>query len=422
MGGLGLFMMGLIVGERAMTCEELDRELAGRNQQLAAVANNLMELQADATYQLLTGSGGATRLQLRGETAARVLPALAEMETLFQQFGLLQAWLERVAQMRRDLRPVFGREQALKEIEAVLRGESIRLPETALPLSQRNLLSGLERARGVRPDDLLARMVEAFAKARDAVLMVGEVWEQVLVEVEAAEAELRALRGQVAGAAVPREIGAAEALLEGVKAGVECDPLGARGELRGKLRPSLAALAGRVRLRVQVQQEMLAAEAMLRRLLELEEEIGVAGKNSFERIAGAVAEVDARGEVEGLRVWLERLKQRCEEERPEAIGVGLRNWQRAADGLVQRETDKLRRVSLPLEMRRELRGRMEALKAKARAYGMAENVVMAELAAEAEALLYARPTDVARAAAAVGMYEQKLSGARMLKTAGEQRR
>ena len=127
----GIVYDGLIAGERAMTCEEIDRELAGRNQQLAAVANNLMELQSDATYQLLTGSGGATRLQLQGETAARVLPALAEMEVLFQQFGLLQTWLDRVAQMRRDLRPVFGREQALKEMEAVLRGESIRLPETA---------------------------------------------------------------------------------------------------------------------------------------------------------------------------------------------------------------------------------------------------------------------------------------------------
>ena len=122
--------------------------------------------------------------------------------------------------------------------------------------------------------------------------------------------------------------------------------------------------------------------------------------------------------MEGLRVWLERLQQRCEEERPEAIGVGLRNWHRAADGLVQRETDKLRRVMLPLELRRELRGRLEALKAKARAYGMAETPLMAELAAGAEALLYARPTDVPRAAAAVGLYEQKLSGARMLREQG----
>ena len=138
-------------------------------------------------------------------------------------------------------------------------------------------------------------MVAAFAKARDAVLMVGEVWEQVLVEVEAAEAELRGLRGQVAGAAVPREIVAAEALLAGVKAGVECDPLGAREELRGKLRPSLAALAGRVRLRVQVQQEILAAEAMLRRLLELEEELGVAAVTSCERIAGAMMEPRCQG-------------------------------------------------------------------------------------------------------------------------------
>ena len=401
-----------------MTCEEIDRELAGRNQQLAAIATNLMELQGDATYQLLVGSAGVRKLQLTGETASRVLPALSEMETLFQQFGLLEAWLERVAKMRRDLRPVFGREQALKEMEAALHGEAIRLPETALPLGQRTLLSGLERVRGLRPDELLGRMVEAFAKARDAVLMVGEVWEQVLVEVEAAEAELRGCRGQVNAGTTPREIVAAEAVLAQVKAGVESDPLGARTELRLRVRPALETLAGRVRLRLEVRQELMAGHGLLEGLARLEGEIAAAVHVSMEKIAGFQAVTDGRPEMESLRLWLERLEQHAEDETLDAIAIGVRAWHRAATGLVEREAEKLRMVRLPLEARRELRGRLEALKAKARAYGMAEDRAVVELAGNAEDLLYAKPTELGRAAAAVEAYERKLSGARAMSAAG----
>jgi hypothetical protein len=49
------------------------------------------------------------------------------------------------------------------------------------------------------------------------------------------------------------------------------------------------------------------------------------------------------------------------------------------------------------------------LKAKARVYGVAEDAALAGLAGQAEELLYARPTDLARSAAAVEAYERKLA-------------
>jgi hypothetical protein len=61
-----------------------------------------------------------------------------------------------------------------------------------------------------------------------------------------------------------------------------------------------------------------------------------------------------------------------------------------------------------VEARNELRGRLDALKAKARAYGVAEKDGLAEAAQQAEKLLYTRPTPLERAAAAVTAYERML--------------
>ena len=52
---------------------------------------------------------------------------------------------------------------------------------------------------------------------------------------------------------------------------------------------------------------------------------------------------------------------------------------------------------------------MESLKAKARAYGLAEEPGLIELASEAEIkILYARPTPMDRASALIAEYDAKL--------------
>ena len=391
-----------------MTLDEIDRALLGWNQQLATVADNLLELQGDTTYQLLAGAGGVAQMPLTGETAVRVLPSLRAMQLLFQHFGLLQEWVDRIAQMRAQVRPMFGREQAVREMEAVLRGASIKMPVELVPLEQRTLLSGPRSAPGVRPEELLARMVQAYADARDAVLLVTGTWDVLAVEVDAAERELRRLQGG-------RDV---EMLLDGVRRRVQGDPLGARVELKGRVWPRLEELGRSLRVRLEVQEQLGAGHRQLGRLAGLADEIAAAAAASRAKIAGceALLEANAGRRVEELRVWLERLERRQGPlgpaevpTRPESIAFGLRNWQKAADELERQGAEVLRLARLPMETRRELRGRFDALKAKARAYGLAEDAAYVGLAGGAEALLYARPTDLGRAALAVEAYEQRLS-------------
>ena len=125
-----------------MKLQEIDSALAEWNNRLAAIAKNLLELQADSTYQLLTGSGGAAKLALTGVTAARVEPSLGAMLTIFQHFGLLHGVIDQAMQLRAGLPAMFGGEAKAAEIRRLLGERTIRLPALDVPMDQKTLLSG----------------------------------------------------------------------------------------------------------------------------------------------------------------------------------------------------------------------------------------------------------------------------------------
>ena len=58
----------------------------------------------------------------------------------------------------------------------------------------------------------------------------------------------------------------------------------------------------------------------------------------------------------------------------------------------------------PVNLRRELRGRLDALKAKATQLKVVEKPKLSQLSGEAEVLLYNRPTDLKRAEELVQQY------------------
>ena len=399
-----------------MTFEEIDRALTSWNQRLAAIADNLLELQSDPTYQVLTGSGGTTPVQLAGETARRVNPALKPIETIFHQFSLLQSVVDRAAQMRKDMRTVFGRDQTLKEIEALLLGESIQLPKDAVSLKDRTLLSGAQGSLTMKPEALLASMAQAYSVARDAVLTVSTAWDELAHETDRVEAELRRVQALVlnATANAPASLTEAERTFAAVKKQVETDPLQAQSELRKKLLPGLADAARELETRRRVAQQMAAARSTLQRLRHIENGLQAAAAERTTKILGPVG--DGTGVImpssppsDNLEVWLARLEARSRDERADTIARGLENWQKALNKAVEESVQALQRERAPLETRSELRGRLDALKAKARIYGIAEDEAVAGLAQEAEVLLYARPTDLARSAAAVEAFERRLA-------------
>jgi hypothetical protein len=401
-----------------MTLQEIDGALAAWNSRLEAAAQNLMDLQSEPTCEQLTGSGGAPKAPITGVTAARVEPALGAMAAAFQYFALLNDTIKRANLLRHNLPTLFGSEQKLREIEEILRGKSIRLPAVDVPLEQRTLLSGVQCADCVSPDELLDTMVKAFQAAKDVVLAVDAAWNGLGAELGRTAARIESLRqrADALGCAPPADLPAAERALQELRARVQADPLGTSAGLDADIQPVLArvesAVEAKERIRQQVANGLTAARGQMAVLVELHRDSVAAYAEAGAKITGCgtLPSPEAGEKVQALSEWLDRLEKKRAEGLWEPLAVGLRNWNSAAEDCVSKERAALAANRAPIEARNELRGRLDALQAKARSYGVAEDSTLVEAARQAEQLLYTRPTPLDRAAAAVAGYERVLNG------------
>jgi hypothetical protein len=397
-----------------MTPADIDQSLALWENRLSSAAHNLFDLQADPTYQCLTGTGGAPRTQLSGITQSRVAPALENIGTLFQCFDLLRGTIDRAVQLRRDLPALFGAEQKCREIEQLLLGKSVRIPVDQIPIAQRGLLSGADGQGCISPDGLLNSMVKAFENARDGVMAVDKAWRDLSVTLGDASRRIAALRSQDLDDSERRELEGVEHALSLRRAQVESDPLGTSLDVDSVLRPVLdrltTAAAERAQLRTDTANGLLNAHDQLRRLSDLQRDAAAAWTEAQEKISGVDLPCPPpESKIEALKDWLDRLQQKFNAGMVRPVSIGFENWNSAAQACVS-DWERIRGAnSAPLELRRELRGRINALKAKAQAYGLEEDGDLRVLASQAETLLYNRPTPIDRARDAVGRYQTLLN-------------
>ena len=396
-----------------MTLQDIDQALAAWSNRLAAIAGNLLELQAESTYQLLTGKGGGVKLQLAGATKARVEPALGAMLNIFQNYEALHSTIQQAAKLRENLPKLFGADEKLREIRHLLFERCIELPEVDLPLEQRTLLSGLDRVKNrVSADELLAAMTRTFATARDAVLAVDAAWHDLAARIDATEARIRGAK--TAATRVVTDLQTAEVMLDALRAKVRADPLGALSDLDTRVEPVLTRVNKTVEAAEKVRTELLDAWMKYDELVRGHREALTAAAETKTKVLDLSGlKVPAADEkVAGLKDWLDRLGTKLAEGAADAVGVGLRNWRTAANECGSQDRAAAAASKGALAARLELRGRLDALKAKARVYGLSEREAFADMAGKAEALLYARPTDLNRAADSVVAYERMLSGAK----------
>jgi hypothetical protein len=397
-----------------LTLDEIDAELAHWKQGLSAAAQNLMDLNSLPTYQRLAGSNGVEKATLEGVTAERVYPALAAMGRLFQNFDDLQSTIDRANELRQRV-SMFGSDQTLREVEQLLRGKSVKLPPVAIPIEQRTLSTAIENVEWITPGDLMVAMARGFTAARDAVLAVGAAWERLGMALDSSMTELAeyAAESQRWNANFPA-LARAEGALEGIRNRVENDPLGASDEFETQVAPVLnqvrAALKKLRTQRDQINAGLGSARGLMNRLSELHAESVACWNDRQSKVASgtepATPQEDAT--IAALREWLGRLEEKFQGGMLDPIAVGLEKWNKAANECVFQEGVALQANQAPLKERNELRGRLEALQAKARALGFAEHLELIAIAAQARQLLFSRPTPMEKAAALVIDYEQVL--------------
>src|SRR5262245_61009105 len=132
------------------------------------IGANLLELEQEPTRALLDAA------DLRGDSEARWDRARLKLAELFQSYASLTSLLDRAAVVRGG-RAALSSSRGV-ELAALLQGPSIELSDTAVPLAQRDLLSGSRALVRCTPDELVSRMADSFAEVRGVIAAVSAVW------------------------------------------------------------------------------------------------------------------------------------------------------------------------------------------------------------------------------------------------------
>ncbi|MBE9228833.1 hypothetical protein IQ264_25815 [Phormidium sp. LEGE 05292] len=400
-----------------MILEQIDQLLADWKIRLDRASQNILALQELVTYQRLAGEAGLSKAKLTGTTATQVAWALDAIAQVFVHLDLLLATINQAATLRKQVPRFLGSSEKLRPIEDLLTGRSIQLSVVQVPLAQRSLLSPTESIYSVTPDELLAMMSSTFETARDTILAVDRAWSSLEPKLAQAVAEIQTLQQQAKTLRVDDliDLKAAQQTLAPLRDRVAEDPLGVSDEFEQQIQPLIERAKNSLnqiwQQYNQVQDGLRSANTLLLQLADLKQQAEMAYNESLEKVTdrSGLQSPLPNDQLEAMRQWLSRLETRFAEGLISPIQVGLENWMVKVKSAIANEQQAVTKNNYPLETRRELRGRLEALKAKALARQKAEDPILSDLAAQAKQILYNRPTDLAKAIEIIKKYEKELN-------------
>jgi hypothetical protein len=359
---------------------QVDARVAALRAVTDEVAARLIELESDTTVKLLVQPG------LTGTSGERAKAMQASMERLWATLPLASDHLTTI--------------------------ESERAKERK---ADRALLTHMLTAPAVgTPRVSIEHLVQSFRVDLDivdsTVRDIGDRWHTLLPSLDRARTSLQGITADLGE--LP-EVAAATRTLRHVESTLGSDPLAVPVDGAGSLASQVAqAEAVAQRLRAQrdgLRDQLVIAEADLQRLDEVVRAGATAHDNACAKVLAPtlLEPLDASTLIDSgdraLRPWLERLRQRPGSDWRATL-KGLAAWRAVCDGALS-SAEKIRHANeAPLGRRNELRGRLDAMAAKAAARGVAERNGASDALAAARDLLFAAPCDLAAAERAVGRY------------------
>ncbi|MEV4329447.1 hypothetical protein AB0K02_02725 [Streptomyces sp. NPDC049597] len=405
-----------------MDRDEVDRALARLGAEHEAVETSLLALQDHAGRRLLEGA------ELTGVTKERWATAEQSITLLWNYFDAYTAALTDIRELRARRR--WSSREDLAELTERLRGRSVTVAgQAAAPAPS---LTGPARlSEQFTLEELVARMNELYAAALDMVVAADAVWSALPARIDLLSAELQRTRSLARSVGVrPGEHPSGDDLeditdeLSTLRAQVVSDPLAfwrpAPGSSApGGGRPDTDRYDRAARALEDVRREI---EAVLRvrqdseeRLLRLRDVLSRADRTLTEARSarGEVLAKIAASEVPAVSgpptALQERLATAAEYRRHSQwhrLSPLLESLEREAEDELHRARESLTAVTAPLAVRAELRGRLDAYKAKVARHGMAEDPLLIERYDAARRMLWSAPCDLRAAEQAVLRYQQ----------------
>ncbi|MFE5484503.1 hypothetical protein [Streptomyces sp. NPDC056527] len=398
-----------------MDRDEVDRALARLGAEHKAVEDSLLALQDHAGRRLLEGA------ELTGTTRDRWQSTERTITLLWTYFDAYTGALSEARDLRARRR--WSSREDLEELTERLRGESVVVAGGA---QQQALLS--ER---FTLEALVRRMNELYASSLDMVVTADAVWSALPARIDLLAAELGRTRSLAHSVGVrPGEHPAGDELesitaeLTALRAEVVTDPLtfwrpAAGSSAPGGGRPDTERYDRAARALEDIRREIEAVLAVRQdsedRLLRLRDVLSRADRTLAEARAarGEVLAKIAASEVPAVSgpptVLQERLSTAAEYRRHaqwHRLSPLLESLEREAEDELLRARESLTAVTAPLAVRAELRGRLDAYKAKVARLGAAEDPLLIERYDAARRMLWSAPCDLRVAEQAVLRYQQ----------------
>ncbi|GAA5071674.1 hypothetical protein [Streptomyces similanensis] len=417
--------------------DEVDRALARLGAEHEAIETSLLALQDHAGRRLLEGAG------LTGVTRERWAATEASITLLWTYFDAYTAALRTAREIRARRR--WSSREDLVELTGLLRGESVTVAGSAAPAEP----GGARLSRTFTLAALVDRMNELYASGLDMVVAADAVWSALPARIDLLAAELQRTRRLAHSVGVrPGEHPAGDDLeritrtLTRLREQVVSDPLAfwvpAQGSSApGGGRPDTTVYDREARALDEVRREIDAVLGVRQdaeqRLIKLRDLLSRADRTLAEaRTArGEVLAKIAATEVpvvSGPPTALQEQLAAAAEYRRQAqwhrLSPLLESLEQKAEDELLRARESLTAVTAPLAVRAELRGRLDAYKAKVARHGLAEDPLLVERYDAARRMLWSAPCDLRVAEQTVLRYQQAaaelLGAARVPRQGGPQ--
>jgi hypothetical protein len=407
-----------------MDRDEVDRALARLGAEHEAIETSLLALQDHAGRRLLEGA------ELTGVTTERWSAAEASITLLWAYFDAYTGALRTAREIRSRRR--WSSREDLAELTELLRGEAVTVSGAAAATANAPAPHGGPGRLSERYSlvTLVERMNQLYATSLDMVVAADAVWSALPARIDLLAAELRRTRELAHSVGVrPGEHPAGDDLeritrtLTRLREQVISDPLAfwtpAQGSSApGGGRPDTTVYDREARALEEVRREI---DAVLAVRQDAEQRI-VRLRDVLSRADRTLAEArTARGEVlakiaatevpvvGGPPIVLQEQLAAAAEYRRHAqwhrLSPLLESLEEKAEDELLRARESLTAVTAPLAVRAELRGRLDAYKAKMARLGHAEDPELAEKYEKARRMLWSAPCDLRVAEQAVLRYQ-----------------
>jgi hypothetical protein len=398
-----------------VTRQEAQAALDAAAAERDTIQSNLLDLDGSFGKRLLSGASLTGESKRRWDVAATALARLWDIYTAYS--GVIDKAAELLAASRdRDLAPV----------SALLSGRSVRLVAGPAPLGRRDLAdAGVEE---VTLTGAIARMRRDFAAVGEVVTAAEAVWGEVGGLLDAAAGDLARATSLAAGlsdSALSQAVAEATSAVAQQRATLNSDPLSLWQEgPDGHSGQADTSGAARARDQAATVTAKVAEVAAVRD--SARQRIDALATTAATAVA-AWKEALAARERAAVKIAAEFLPAL-----PAASAAGgfqrdqlgalisSGQWQRLSDEMDRAERELAAEIAgcqaaadaadATLSRREELRGMLQAYKAKAARLGAAEDLGLTETYDAARDMLWTAPCDLGAAADAVAVYQQAILG------------